>query len=304
MTAFTRLLALGAFAMLAILGATPGPVAAQIRTTTETLGPVALGDGPDRAIVVEATYETLDSTPAEGWERTLTRLRFRTRAGRLLYQETLRTEGIVGSGFDSETVAGPVRELRGASRRFLLLTLGFSPSTPTGGNTLHVYGFDRKGRFRRLGSALDGPGATVVNPEDPAGNVVRLRDGKYLDVSEWTGHLTLVLPRVFNGTHEAFELASLCGTVKVEPRKPEASATVTLHRTTGTVPNDLRWLRPFTTVPVSPASKIEFLEGCRRYGEAHTGQYVSWVRVKVDGMEGWVSGDGNDLDKLGLPAAD
>lgn len=111
------------------------------------------------------------------------------------------------------------------------------------------------------------------------------------------------MPRVFSEEIEAFELASRCGKVQVESHDREPGP-VTRHRTYGRVPTDLRFVRPFKTVKVSPASKIEFLEGCRQYSETYTGQYVVWVRVKVDGEEGWVSAEGADLDTLGLPQAD
>lgn len=289
--------------LFAVLVGAPQMAAAQIQAKTEIHGPVILGDGPDRAVMMEATYDELSGTPRDGWKRSLTRLRFRTQTESLLYQETLRTEAIVGVGFNGETVIGQILELRGSARRFLLLSLNSVPSTAVGGEDLFVYGFDRKGRFRRFGSAIDGLGARVKNPADRTGAVVLLREGKYLDVSEWTGNFMLVLPRTFNEEYEAFVLASACGKVEASPQKP-AAATVTLYRTPQNTPGDLRLLRPFKTVNVTPASKIEFLEGCRLYSENHTGQYTIWMRVKIDGEDGWVPNEGLELDKLGLPTAD
>lgn len=93
---------------------------AQVRVATERDGPVVLG--PDRAVLVEKTYEEASGVPPAGWKRTLTRLRFLTPASRLLYQETLESRLIAEQGFDGETSAGPAQELRGSARRFLSQT--------------------------------------------------------------------------------------------------------------------------------------------------------------------------------------
>jgi len=31
--------------------------------------------------------------------------------------------------------------------------------------------------------------------------------------------------------------------------------------------------------------------------------FTTWLRVRIDGEEGWVGGEGQDLDRLGLPTA-
>lgn len=61
-------------------------------------------------------------------------------------------------------------------------------------------------------------------------------------------------------------------------------------------------LQPLKAVNVTPASKIQFLEGCRRYSLTHTGQYTTWIRVRIDSEEGWVPNE--EMDKLGLPTVD
>lgn len=280
---------------------------AQLRVATERDGPVALGDGPDRAVLVEKTYEEATGVPPAGWKRTLTRLRFLTPAGRLLYQETLESRLIAGQGFDGETSAGPAQELRGSARRFLLLPLGFDPSAPASGIVLVVYGFDRRGHFRRLGAPFDGPGTDVTNPADASGKIIGLREGRYLDVASWTSHFTLILPWQYHDERDGFELVKPCGPIKVDPRPPEA-ATVTLHRKRGGQPpvgqtRNLWDLAVHKPVQVRPASKIQFLEGCRLYSQTRTGEFTTWLRVTIDGEEGWVSGEGQDLDRLGLPTA-
>ncbi len=298
----------GAVLAAALLVGVAAPAPAQVRVVTERDGPVVLGDGPGRAVIVEKTYEEATGVPPEGWKRTLTRLRFRAQSGRLLYQETLESRLVAGQGFDGETSAGPARELRGSPRRFLLLPLGFDPSAPSSGSVLVVYGFDARGQFRRLGAPFEGPGTDLVNPADAGGKVVRLREGRYLDIASWTSHFTLILPWQFHDEREGFELARPCGPVTVEPRSPEDSV-VTLHRKRGGQPpagqtRDLWDLAVHRSVPVRPGSKIEFLEGCRLYSQAGTGLFTTWLRVRIDGEEGWVSGEGQELDRLGLPAAD
>lgn len=282
--------------------APPAAAVGQVKTSVETAGTVVLGEGPARTVRVEATYEEDQRTPKEGWRRSLTRLRFSDPAGRLFYQETFETRLTAGQGFEGELTVAPALELRGATRRFVLLTLGYDPSSASGGTTLQMYGFDAKGRFTRFGPSLTGPGTRVVNPTDHGARVVQLREGRYLDVAEWTSHFTLILPWRFEEGRGDWELASLCGRVEVEPHPPE-SGVVQLHRTPGTGAQDLRLLRLYKKVPVRPTSKVEFLGGCRRYTDTPSGpRYTPWIRVRVEGEEGWVINDA--LDVLGLPTAD
>jgi hypothetical protein len=292
----------GLVAAAGLVLAVAATAAAQVTSATSQLGPVSLGEGPDRTIAIQSTYEEAPGAVRDGWKRTLTRLTFRTAGGRLLAQETLESRLSVGHGFDEEWSAGPAEELRGRDRRFVLLTLGWSPSAPDGGTMIVVYGFDRRGRFRRLGRPLNEPGLALRNARDPATGAVLLRDGVHLDVASWTGNFTLILPWRYHAEHEAFELAATCGRVEVRAGPPQPGR-VTLHRTTGLVANDLRWLRPWKTVEVRPTSAIVFAEGCRRYLEAEPGRATAWIRVSVDGEEGWVEATTPDIERLGLPTA-
>lgn len=276
---------------LAVLLAGPALAATPLRVSTETYGPVALGDQPDRIVTVEATYEEVVAAPTAVWRRTVTRLRFRDQGGRLLSQETLETRFVSGQGFDEENSVGPALELRGKTRRFLLLAQHFEPSAPSGGTNFLVYGFDRQGRFRRLGSPIQGSGKVIRNPTDASGKVILLREGRYLDVSQWTGNFDLILPQEFKEEQEQFMTAALCGKVEVMPETPPEGM-VTLYRGPGP-----RY--PTKAVKVTPASKIQFLEGCVGYSRANPDQYTPWIRVRIDGEEGWVPTE--EASKVGLP---
>jgi hypothetical protein len=275
---------------------------AQLAASTTTLGTVTLGDDPDRRVEIRATYEEVTGPVRDGWRRTLTRLAFHGPSGRLLAQETFESRFAAGQGFATEWSAGPADEVRGRDRRFLLVALGSAPSAPESGTTLVVYGFDRHGRFRRLGAPLAEAGVAVTNARDPRSNAIVLREGVYLDVAGWTGAFRLIVPWRYHEAHEAFEPASLCGRVEAEPRVP-GPGSVTLHRTTGTVANDLRWMRPGKTVAVGPVSKLAFQEGCRRPPDTPGGEVTTWIRVTIDGEEGWVQAPGPDAERLGLPTA-
>jgi hypothetical protein len=294
----------GALAALGLWAALASP--AGTTETTERRGPFVLGEAPERAVMVEAIAEEAPGLPAGAWRRTLTRLRFLGSGGPLLYQETLATALVGGEGFGEEVSLGAIQEVRGPGARVLLVALETLPSAASGGTTLVVYGFDRSGRFRRLGPAFEGPGTRVRNATDASGRVVLLREGRYLDVASWTSHVSLVLPWQWSRVREAFELARLCGRVEAELRAP-AGGLVRLHRRLGPVAlgeptPDVRALAPDRRVTVGARSRIEVLEGCRRYGEA-PGRFSVWLRVRIDGEEGWV-GDEEDLARLGLPAAD
>jgi hypothetical protein len=121
-----------------------------------------------------------------------------------------------------------------------------------------------------------------------------MREGKYLDVSRWTSHFTLILPYEFKEDREGFDVAQLCGKVEVDPQPPPAG-TVVLYQVRG------RQARG-KTAKVTPASHIEFLEGCRGEGYKPPYEYTEWIHVRVDGQDGWVPSE--ETDALGLPSAD
>lgn len=290
--------------LLVLLLSDPAAAVAQIKVSTEKHGPVALGDSPDRAVVIEATYDEATDAPKESWRRTLTRLRFRTRGGRFLYQETLWTRLFAGEGFDGANHLESVHELRGKDGRFLLLTFDAVPSAPSTGSTLAVYGFDRQGRFTPFRPDIGHRAVGVMNPVDPSGRVFHLREGRYLDVNEYTGSFDLILPWVINEETRSVSIVSACGRVEVRPETPP-EGTVMLHRQAVPTPpgkaRESTHLNPFKEVKVTPASKIKFLEGCRRKSDNPLG-YDWWIRVVIDGEEGWVSHW--DTPKIGLPHFD
>lgn len=175
-----------------------GPViaVAQVRLSTETYGPVALGDQPDWWWSRRHTRRQRTCPRKAGSEPSRASASA-PRPGGLLYQQTLDTKLVVVEGFEGETSVGSARELRGKTRRFLLLTLNYVPSAPSSGTDFLIYGFDRRGRFRHFGPALGHPGTEIKNRVDASGTVVLLREGKYLDMSEWTGSFVLILPWEF-----------------------------------------------------------------------------------------------------------
>ncbi len=270
-----------------------GPAAGQVKQVVEQPGTVALGSEPDRVVTVEATYEEAPETPKVAWKRTLTRLRFRSKAGRLLYQETFETKFGIDAGFDLELSVGPAIELRGTARRFLLLPYNVEPSAPSGGTSFLVYGFDRSGGFRRV-SVIEGSGEVIRNPKTAGSNLILMREGKYLDVSRWTSHFTLILPYEFKEDRGGFDLTGLCGKVETDPQPPAETAVVLYP---GPAPGGQT-----KTVKVTRASKIQFLDGCLGYSSMRADEYIPWIHVRVDGQEGWVPNE--KTDALGLLEAD
>jgi hypothetical protein len=276
---------------LAFLLLLSGSVAGQLSEKVEKSPPVALGDGPGKPVTVEATYEEAPESPKAVWRRTLVRLRFKDGAGRLLSQETFDTRYERERGFGEEISADAPLELRGPRQRFMLLGLGFQPSAPSSGGSFVVYGFDRRGQFRRLGAPIEGSGEVIRNPR--TAGVISLREGKYLDVSQWTGNFTLILPYEFQSEREEFEVAKACGKVEVDPQPPP-DGTVVLRASRGSP-------APSKSVPVTAASKIEFLDGCRGPRPDRPDEYTAWLHVRVDGEEGWVPTE--EAARLGLPDA-
>jgi hypothetical protein len=122
---------------------------------------------------------------------------------------------------------------------------------------------------------------------------VLLREGRYLDVGQWTGNFTLILPREFEEEQQQFLTAVLCGKVEVDPQPPP-DGSVVLSRGPGNG-------YPTQTIRVSATSKVAFLDGCLGYGRVRRDEYTPWIHVRIDGEEGWLPTE--EAAGIGLPDA-
>jgi hypothetical protein len=261
-----------------------------VQASVQVLGPFAIGPGPEGQVSIRTTTETLQRAPATVWGQTLTRFEILDGRGQLLYLENLQTVLTPPEGF-SEEVSLDAAVIRGKDRRYLLLFMGFDPSAPNGGTIYHFFGFDQQGRFKRFGAPITQNGTGLMNPVDQKQKMVDLIEGKYLEFGEWTGTFSQILRWQFVEQTQAFEPVKLCGRVEVQPQTPE-EATIFLYASPG--PKFSR-----QSVRVSATSRIEFLEGCRNYGVSDPTKYAPWLRIRIDGKEGWVPYE--DTPKLGLP---
>lgn len=261
-----------------------------VQASVQVLGPFALGPGPEAQVSVRTTTETLQRAPATVWGQTLTRFEILDGRGRLLYLENLQVVLTPPEGF-SEELSLDAAAIRGKDRRYLLLFMGFDPSVPNSGTSYHFFGFDQQGRFKRFGAPIVQNGTGLMNPVDQKQKIVDLIEGKYLEFSEWTGTFGQILRWQFVEQSQAFEPVKLCGPVEVQPQTPE-DATISLFASPAPK-------APRQSLRVSTTSRIEFLEGCRNYGVADPTKYAPWLRIRIDGKEGWVPYE--DTPKLGLP---
>jgi hypothetical protein len=261
-----------------------------VQASVQVLGPFALGTAPEAQVSVRTTTETLQRAPATVWGQTLTRFEILDGRGRLLYLENLQAVLTPPEGF-SEELSLDAALLRGKDRGFLLLFMGFDPSAPNSGTIYHFFGFDQQGHFKRFGAPITQSGTGLLNPVDQKRKMVDLIEGKYLEFGEWTGTFSQILRWQFVEQSQAFEPVKLCGPVEVQPQKPE-NAMLSLYASPA--PKS-----PWQSVRVSATSRIEFLEGCRNYGVADPTKYAPWLRIRIDGKEGWVPYE--DTPKLGLP---
>lgn len=268
------------------------PATVGLTREVESLGPFALGPEPERVLTVRGITETLPDAPSVVWKRTLTRYEVADGRGRLLYLENLPATFDPAGGFDQE-VGMDAALVRGGPRRFLLIRQHYVPSAPNSGTSYHFFGFDTRGRFKRLGGPIGQAGEGLRNPIDPASKTLELIEGKYLEFGEWTGTFSLIRRRQFVEREERFDLAGLCGPVEVEPQTPGEGA-VPLYAMPAP-------LAPRETIRVGPASRIEFLEGCLGYGVREPDRYVPWLRIRINGKTGWVPPEA--VPTLGLPEA-
>jgi hypothetical protein len=261
-----------------------------VEASVQLLGPFALGPGPESQVSVRTTTETIQRAPVTVWGQTLTRFEILDGRGQLLYLENLQAVLTPPEGF-SEELSLDAAVIRGKDRRYLLLFMGFDPSAPNSGTIYHFFGFDRQGRFKRFGAPITQNGTGLMNPMDQKQKTVDLIEGKYLEIGEWTGTFSQILRWQFVEQSQAFEPVKLCGPVEVQPQTPE-EATIFLYASPA--PKSSR-----QSVRVSAKSRIEFLEGCRNYGVTDPTKYAPWLRIRIDGKEGWVPYE--DTPKLGLP---
>lgn len=258
---------------------------------SERLGPFPLGVDPEHRVRVVATYREIVGEQRPDFAKTLESWTVEDERGALLFRESTPAGDAGWSVWLSAAlVTGP--------RPFLLIRLEALPSAPSEGTTYLVFGFDRRDRFRRMGKFVK-RGAGLRNPSDGTGRIA-LVNGRYLELGVWLHYFGLTFRYAYDETQQEFVLQNRCGPaedVSVDRQPAEhagpARRTITLFAR----PEKGTRLKQITLVyPVA----LTVSEACVEVPPESTGAPPrgQWLRVKINGDEGWVSEP--EFDRLGL----
>ncbi len=269
---------------------------------TRTHGPYAIGI-PPRKLTVEITTRTL---PAAEWPMSDECMTVRDEGGAVLLHRDYPVTG------DLEMhIVLDVLELSGRGKALLVMR-EFSPATPGSGVDGQLFGLNGDGRLVPMTGAI----SPHKNDADAANfRVVRSGRGEarrvMVEVEEWTGNFTVL-------RHYAIAPDGVASDEPVAERESRtairidgayaARKRIEIENEIGneienegepfvTLRGDPTFDGPSVKIAIGPSSKIEFLDAVLADGQ--------WfLRVRIDGREGYVTGDGSfDLDRLGLPTA-
>ena len=238
--------------------------------------------------------------------------------GSIHFEQTFPIPEISGRSF-VETLHAAVQRLEGSQGKGLLLTYGYLPSTPLGGLSWQVFGV-RGGRLLSFGKPLFVEGDLVNSRE--GGIAVETsqepgRDGDMLHFRVWTGNFFVVVPLRIDWLQGTLAPAWQCQKMTAKGPQPICQLRVEADRTLAQEDMTFVRLHPgaeegFGTpahVVVRQDSQVEFLavETEVIWAEDENGVALTvsddpWLKVRIDGKEGWIHTQ-EDFQAIGLPQA-
>jgi len=255
--------------------------------------------------------------PDPEWQTTLAALEIFDEDGAAHYRRTFPYE--VAQNEFAAPLSVAVHPLVGKRGEGLLLTYGVVPSTPLGGQSWHVLGLSN-GRLVPFGNPISvegdlvnasGPEQRVETTEEPgrAGDTLRFR--------VWTGNFFAVYPVLVDWSKAKLEPARRCS--RSTPRGPRSDCAYAVEADRVPQEDELTFVRLHGEadegmgapghVVLKRESSVELLEGA---GEVRweqdertiglTPEDDFWIRVRIDGREGWIHTQ-EDFLALGLPQA-
>lgn len=303
-------------AAVCIAGPAPQGPATQLEDVERQVGPFQI-KGQRFTVVLHEKHVAGVAAPDPESQTTLAAIEMRDQAGTAHYRESFRYE-VSGHEF-TETVSASVELLEGRESSGLLVTYGVLPSTPLGGQSWQVFGlFDGKLVPFSKPIVLEGglvnveSGQQLVKTSEESG-----RKGETLHFRIWTGNFFVIYPVLVDWLQAKLMPAWRCfdtsspGQRAYCPYRVEAERVpqeeeltfVRLHAEAG------EGTGPPRHVVVRKDSKVDFL-GCAgevRWQQDEGGVGLTpgddfWIRVRIDGTEGWIHTQ-EDLMAIGLPQA-
>jgi hypothetical protein len=246
--------------------------------------------------------------------QTLAWLEMRDAGGATAYREEFAHS--IENGAFVESCAAHAEPLAGNSGRGVLVTVDCLPSAPLSGGRWSVFGVVG-GRLKRFGAPLVADGA--LGPFKPgavsrSGSVTQtLAD--MLTLRLWTGYFFVSVPIRVDWQQGALAPGQRCleqtgrgfaeggcewPAEDAQPARRNEQTFVRLFRESSEASG------PVAHVVVNPSSKVEVVAGKARviWNEGPEATSLAadddiWVRVRIDGREGWLHGD-EDLQAAGL----
>jgi hypothetical protein len=256
-------------------------------------------------------------TPDPEWQSTLAVLEIVDESGRAHYRRTFPYE-LAGHEF-AEPWSVAVQPLVGKSGKGLLVTYGVIPSTPLGGQSWQVLGLSN-GRLVPFGNPISVEGALVNGGEsEPQVETTEEpgREGDTLRFRVWTGNFFAVYPVLVDWSRASLAPAWRCS--RSTSRGPRSDCAYAVEADRVPQEDELTFVRLHVEadegmaapshVVLKQDSQVDLLEcaGEVRWEQDERAIGLTpgddfWIRVRIDGREGWIHTQ-EDFLALGLPQA-
>ena len=269
----------------------------------ERSGRFVLGDRPAERLTLLAAYEEEPPNPDADQRRTLESWTVKDATGATLAHESRDVHRMPDGQFEFIVSLG-AHVVKGARKNFLLLQFWEEPSAPPGGSTYVFYGFDRNGRFRRLGEFVQF-GAGILNKPGRDG-VIALAEGRFIDLGVWHYRFGMKFRYEYDAARDTFVARNRCSAV-ADPLTTRAAAHIA--ELAGDNANRVTLfaratpMAPTRQITLAPTTKIDYLRACVDAPPAPESpkDLTAWLHVRIDGREGWVREP--DFERLGLEEA-
>jgi hypothetical protein len=296
----------------------PTSTAPKLVASDVTQGPFLLGDQSFTFIKHIQSIEgskSVDDSMVEWWE-------LRDDRGKTVYRQQY------GLNFQDKTFADTedvdARELKASFGRGILINGGSLPSAPNSGWWVQVFGLVN-GKLSAMGAPMstegDFIGEEVETYQSSAlfrGQQMRSVSRDLLNFRVWTGNFSIIYGVLIDWVQGTVRPAWICSRMTA---KGQVSACRYKVEASPVRDKEMTFVRLFSEpedgftpkhVVIKPESRIDYLEAEAAvpwsadqnnisFGVSGGGQV--WLHIRVDGQEGWISGE-EDLEAVGLSAAE
>ncbi len=233
------------------------------------------------------------------WDRTVQEVRIIDRAGTTHFAESFDVP-LYRTGFEYSYRVEPYL-LMAENGRGILLVRDALPSAPSSGRSIRIFTRHEE-KIKPVSNWLTVSGDIEgISPSDDGR--VRLPPGNTITFRVWTGHFSVIVP----------VLVDLAGVRVLVPEGIRSYAVKAREPVFFRNPDPVNMFMepsessPTIKIAVSRGSRIEYMETlteARFIGERNLELRVlsPWLRVRVDGQDGWVREE-RDLISVGLPPA-